>query len=218
MVVDNAKAALSLVQAIVDETDITDYNLYLEDLSVLESEYEDLVVALELLIDKIEVVLPAEKILLLENKEKALLDKIAAEENIENLEEAVDFEKVKVDMEEKVYENTVTLSVPVIGFYGDWSKAPMFDALRHEENSFYNIHGLVEVSGPNMYLMSEVSAFSPNGDGTKDSVIPYVTVLRNLYNFKAEVVNQEGQVLRRLGSSDALRKTTLMVGELKLTF
>ena len=198
LVVDNADEALKLLEATLEGKDLTAYEAHLEALALVKAE----LLALEEAVAE----LKASEEALIAIDLKAKEDIIIAINQKEGLDEAVALALAIVRTEEAIYENSVDLSVPVIGFYGNWSDAPMFDVPRHSEGSLYDIHGLVEVSDDGMYLMSEVSAFSPNGDGVKDSVIPYVTALRNLYDFKVEVVTEDGNVIRRLGSADGMRK------------
>lgn len=85
----------------------------------------------------------------------------------------------------------VPLGLPFCGFYGDWSKAPMFDTgFWYEDEPVYNryLHVVLDEAGMalglNPYTNSPYNAahniMSPNGDGFYDAVGDiYVPLMRN---------------------------------------
>jgi len=120
--------------------------------------------------------------------------------------------------------NAPSLSVPFMGFYGDWNKESIVDAPNYTDtsNSLMGTTGLVtEVKGENKYLGSIVEnnslyidknkvAFSPNGDGLKDSLLPTLYMLRNSKELKVQVVDKDGNVVRDLLVTHGVTKNNLV--------
>lgn len=121
------------------------------------------------------------------------------------------------------------LSVPYMGFYGDWNKAPIMDNTVYDEGkSFYgdfleangissNLFSLVYEDGEGywnfMGFKPEDSTFdsnyldmSPNGDDYFDSVYPILTMLRNAKEFGVEILDSNGNVVKTLESKENVRK------------
>ncbi len=91
-------------------------------------------------------------------------------------------------------EEAVDLSLPFLGFYGDWSDARVFDCGWYtspdvEFNRYYSVFftkagGYDSVLGWNPYLQEEYDPFhnvlSPNGDGNLDYIDEiYLSMMRN---------------------------------------
>ncbi len=124
------------------------------------------------------------------------------------------------------------LSLPFLGFMGDWDDGTIIDAPTWEENTittrpsmgYYGdeMHGtcLMNISGDvlgeiytedtwgHSVIDPERIAFSPNGDGISDVVIPWLTMLRNGQEVRMEVLDQSGKVIATPGSAFNLRKIT----------
>ncbi|MBN2795020.1 MAG: S8 family serine peptidase [Clostridia bacterium] len=205
VIVDNAKAALSLLQATYDETDLTDYDAYLEGLSALEDAKLESEEAYNALIEAL-ALLQAEYDQMMLDQETKNIAKEEAEALTEGFEAAVLPLYNALVEAGLVFDRTVDLSVPVMAFYGEWSDAPGFDAPRHNADSFYNVSGYIQAIGEDLYYMDPVSVFSPNDDGYKDIIIPYITLLRNMMNVNVQVVSESGDVLKTLAIRDAMRK------------
>ncbi|MDS0528306.1 S8 family serine peptidase [Clostridium sp. SHJSY1] len=119
--------------------------------------------------------------------------------------------------------NEPSLSVPFMGFYGDWNKDSIVDLPNYtdEKNSKIGTTGLAtEVNGKIGYLGAVVNnsimqidknkvAFSPNGDGLKDNLLPALYMLRNSKEVKAQVIDKDGNVVKDLYVSPKLVKNTL---------
>ncbi|MDU2852345.1 MAG: Fn3-like domain-containing protein, partial [Clostridium sp.] len=90
-------------------------------------------------------------------------------------------------------ENTPSLVMPFMGFYGDWSAEKIVDDPEYTDGSTSSITAetaLIGVSGENLSYIGAVNngqytvfdkskmAFSPNNDGTLDEVMPYLYMLR----------------------------------------
>ncbi len=110
----------------------------------------------------------------------------------------------------------VTLSLPYMGFYGDWTKASMIDRgyywndINDEENwatQYTNTAGVSSLEGSvsnylgdnpyhrNIPYLSDRNAISPNGDDTMDALdILYTGLLRNAKTLKYTITGEDGEV------------------------
>ncbi|SHF76256.1 cell wall-binding repeat-containing protein [Ornithinibacillus halophilus] len=110
------------------------------------------------------------------------------------------------------------LSVPYVGFAGEWDAAPIVDALALEgpDYSFYETGSMVYDDGEGgLYYIgmdqftgahTENIAISPNGDNVNDQAIPVLSFLRNAKTVEYLVQDAEGNVLRNLGKEGFVRK------------
>lgn len=113
-------------------------------------------------------------------------------------------------------ENVPSLSIPYMGFYGNWDKAPIFDHSIYEEKSqaFYNTFINEEFRGT--YLLSgetilgirddlidpQLIAISPNDDGEQDDVKAVVELLRNAREIAIDILNEEKQSIHKFDASE----------------
>ncbi|WP_346962122.1 cell wall-binding repeat-containing protein [Clostridium sp.] len=108
-----------------------------------------------------------------------------------------------------------TLSIPYVGFKGEWDKAPVIDASIYdtERASFYGVTSIVngdlnflgvDLSGEN--IDGNKIAFSPNGDGANDTILPVLSYLRNMKELDIEVLDKDGKVIRNLTQDFNVRK------------
>jgi len=109
------------------------------------------------------------------------------------------------------YTEALPLSVPFLGFYGDFGQAPGIDELFFEEDSFYGLTGLLDQDytflgqkGPEK--SGDLIAISPNGDGYNDDATPIFSFLRNMTEISYTIEDAEGQVVRTLGVNDIQSK------------
>ncbi|MGP4078995.1 S8 family serine peptidase [Pseudalkalibacillus sp. R45] len=108
------------------------------------------------------------------------------------------------------------LSIPYVGFKGDWDQAPILDGMKHEESSFYGEAGMASaLDGDYEYLGENPAdglvhdgkiAISPNGDGVRDDIVPYLTFLRNAKEVKYSILNEDEESLRTLATENNVRK------------
>ncbi|MFD1736824.1 S8 family serine peptidase [Bacillus salitolerans] len=117
------------------------------------------------------------------------------------------------------------LTVPYVGFHGDWDDAPVLDGFLSDENSYYGESGLVssniqyeEVNGeitpvyeylgynPVEGLYNGSLAISPNGDGQLDAAIPLLSFLRNAKNVEFSILDENKKVLRKLNTETDISK------------
>lgn len=115
-----------------------------------------------------------------------------------------------VDPNEEITGN-VPLSVPFFGFNGNWDDAPIFDYFAWDSLTYWGYTALADEQGlfitggrdgfnPNSF------GFSPNDDGVRDLAIPVFSLFRNAKQFKVEVVDTEGNVLRTIRTANNLTK------------
>ena len=100
------------------------------------------------------------------------------------------------------------LSVPYVGFNGDWDQAPILDNTIYEDKSFYGMTGLVSPEGEDYHYLGtnpvddkadeSKIAFSPNGDGVQDVTIPALSFLRNAKNVKFSILDGDREELLTL--------------------
>ena len=111
-----------------------------------------------------------------------------------------------------------TLSIPYMGFYGDWDKAPVVDASIYSEGrSFYGLTAMAwyEAASDSVYFLGvdanenaniDNIAFSPNRNGIADNVLPVLSFLRNAKAFEVNILNEEGKVIRALYQQEKIVK------------
>ncbi|MBU5595131.1 S8 family serine peptidase [Amphibacillus sp. MSJ-3] len=109
-----------------------------------------------------------------------------------------------------------SLSVPYVGFYGDWDQAPIIDLERYRVGSFLPHTGMVTPAGRYLTPIFEledftdqdyVLAFSPNNDDINDQITPVVTFLRNAETVQYNILDQQGNKLKTVKRENNIRKT-----------
>ncbi|MHA6250705.1 S8 family serine peptidase [Oceanobacillus sp. CAU 1775] len=109
------------------------------------------------------------------------------------------------------------LSVPYVGFKGEWDAAPIFDTPMWDPLSFYGMTGIATNLGDDSYgflgedlatgaFNPENIAFSPNGDGNQDNALLVVSLMRNVKDASFRVLDQDGEVVRTIRNESFLRK------------
>lgn len=127
-----------------------------------------------------------------------------------------------------------SLSLPFLGFMGDWDDEPIVDAPEWEDNNiikeievgYYGAAGhgtslastsangstviLGEVYYEDTYGCSYIDpddiAFSPNGDGECDFVFPWLGMVRNAKQVHTEILDAQGNVIADLGTVTNLHR------------
>lgn len=107
----------------------------------------------------------------------------------------------------------VPLTVPFFGFNGSWDDAPIFDQFLWEDLTYWGFQALADENG-NFINGSSLSedfdpskfAFSPNGDGNLDKVIPVYSLLRNAKNFEINILDANGKKVRTIRTEKYLTK------------
>ncbi|WP_084375114.1 S8 family serine peptidase [Neobacillus soli] len=124
-----------------------------------------------------------------------------------------------------VNDQNPVVSVPYVGFNGDWNKASIVDSMIYDgkdADSFYGYTGLLTSAGKDKdgnnnydYLgvnpadesaKSSKIAISPNGDGQNDNAIPILSFLRNAKTVEYKIVDKDGKVLRKIKSDTDVLK------------
>lgn len=117
-----------------------------------------------------------------------------------------------------VNEDIPELSIPYVGFYGDWTgeEAPkIFDGMEvFGDKSFYGIAGLINEKG--QYLGynpaakdhdKEKIALSPGKTNSDNkSIIPVVSLLRNSEDTQFRILDKDGNELRTIYTEQYMRK------------
>ena len=108
------------------------------------------------------------------------------------------------------------LHVPYEGFKGAWDKAPILDGTKYDDKSFYGMAGAATTEGEDFNYLGydpvgkifagKYVAFSPNGDGVQDDIIPILSFLRNAKQVKFDILNASGQSVRTLRTENLVRK------------
>ncbi|MBD8070559.1 cell wall-binding repeat-containing protein [Bacillus sp. PS06] len=113
-----------------------------------------------------------------------------------------------------VSDNNPTLTVPYVGFKGDWNDAPVLDEMIYDgEESFYAVAGFVDGEGYylgydpiNESYSKSLIAISPNGDGQQDEIVPVLSFLRNAKEVQYNILDEEKNKLRTIKSDQNTRK------------
>lgn len=109
------------------------------------------------------------------------------------------------------------LTVPYIGFKGEWDQAPIVDSPLWADDSFYEATGIVTASKKDTFTYLGIDpqtkevdpnriAFSPNGDGEKDNAFLALSLLRNAKEVKFNVLNDKKEKIRTIRSESYLKK------------
>lgn len=121
-------------------------------------------------------------------------------------------------------EGDVDLSVPVMGFYGDWYGSerivdlPAWDEDNILTNYYENLPVTTVAAGgsyagydtENLTTDPQHIAFSPNGDGDFDTAQPILGLLRSSQEITVDVLDGNGQVVRQINHRENVAKTLAM--------
>ncbi|OPJ61923.1 S8 family serine peptidase [Clostridium oryzae] len=100
-----------------------------------------------------------------------------------------------------------TLSVPYMGFYGNWSSLPIIDKPVWDKDSYLGVTGVYDTATD--YLLGQ-EAVDENGNSvvnkkniavstkTGDTVVPKIALLRDAKNMKLDIVDKNHKVVRTL--------------------
>jgi lactocepin len=116
----------------------------------------------------------------------------------------------------------VSLTVPYVGFYGDWDRPAIIDGMRNIDNKAYFTlatgglpqAGVVDNRGtyigfdPINGYTNAVSKFalSPNGDGMFDTIVPIVSFLRGAEDVQYNILDAAGKKIRTVRLETYQRK------------
>lgn len=134
-----------------------------------------------------------------------------------------------------VADTNCELSIPYVGFKGDWDKVPSIDSSIYDKDevSFYGetaMFGSTDEEGSYNYLGLHSDAttleeadenlidFSPNADKFSDTVLARVSFLRNLEEGVVEIVDPETEkVLTTLSKMENVRKSYYDSGKYEMS-
>ncbi|KAA0548544.1 S8 family serine peptidase [Bacillus sp. BGMRC 2118] len=111
-------------------------------------------------------------------------------------------------------EGTFDLTVPYVGFYGEWDRPDIVDGFEGlGEKRFYEI-GVDMLFGNGDYAVSPVTTedgqviypVSPNGDGDYDDIYPIPSFLRNADEVQFNILDSNDKFLRRVKLEKDVRK------------
>ncbi|MTW85226.1 S8 family serine peptidase [Virgibacillus dakarensis] len=106
------------------------------------------------------------------------------------------------------------ISVPYVGFKGEWDKAPIMDKPMWDDETYYGMTGVAtfqgkDEEGNDQYgflgedqqtaeIDPEKIAFSPNGDGVQDDALVILSFLRNAKEVKFNVLDENKEKVRTI--------------------
>ncbi|WP_280849646.1 S8 family serine peptidase [Gottfriedia endophytica] len=102
-------------------------------------------------------------------------------------------------------DKVVPLSMPYMGFYGNWDEPKNIDPAPWENNAFLGYTVLWDnISDSPLGMDPLTGKFNPSTIGTSplsasEGVIPSFTVLRNLSRLEYVIKNQDGKIVRHIG-------------------
>ena len=109
------------------------------------------------------------------------------------------------------------LSVPFVGFYGDWTEPKVLDSMEAfdgEGTSYFGISGLGFIKGTSIYIYNSPKIYINPGtdigaeEGT-DHILPILSFMRNAEEVNYNVLDEDGNVLRTILSQNFVRKNYL---------
>lgn len=122
------------------------------------------------------------------------------------------------------FDGDVDLSLPLMGFYGDWYGSerivdlPAWDEDNILTNYYENLPVTTVAAGgsyagydtESMTTDPDHIAFSPNGDGDFDAAQPIVGMLRSAAEVTVDVLDENGQVVRQINHRENVAKYLAM--------
>ncbi|WP_373895297.1 S8 family serine peptidase [Virgibacillus sp. CBA3643] len=109
------------------------------------------------------------------------------------------------------------LHVPYVGFKGAWDSSPIVDKPVWDEDSYYEMSGVVTSVGEESYgfLGEDIQtgeidpdniAFSPDGDEVQDDALMILSFLRNAKEVKFNVLDENKEKVRTITTESHVRK------------
>lgn len=111
------------------------------------------------------------------------------------------------------------LTVPFIGYYGDFGKLPMFTSpLWAEDQTEYDYYDNGSLKSVGLYYNPETAGFyylgadpttlaiSPNDDGLADNFIPATYMIRNAKTVDAKLYNEQGALVQDIATVHDVRR------------
>ncbi|MGF7058905.1 S8 family serine peptidase [Brassicibacter mesophilus] len=122
-----------------------------------------------------------------------------------------------IDVNQDTEDRKPALSIPYLGFYGDWDEAPIIDDSVYDENGlpFYGTTGLLDsdileyLGETPDGLDADKIGFSPNGDGKADKIVPILSFLRNAKELDVNILDSDNNKVRDLAIQENIIKDYL---------
>lgn len=114
-----------------------------------------------------------------------------------------------------------TLSVPYVGFYGDWAEPSILDGMRFidpADSSYFNTSGMLywDADEKGYYYTTPIIYMNPGTEAgfTKGTgnVMPYLSFMRNAETVSYNILDGEGNPLRTILMQEYARKTLVNGG------
>ena len=114
-----------------------------------------------------------------------------------------------------------TLSIPYVGFYGDWGEPTILDGMRFIDpagNSYFNTSGMLyrDAKGngyfyttPHIFMNPGTVAGNEKGTG---NIMPYLSFMRNAESVNYNILDSEGNLLRTILMQQYKRKNYINGG------
>ena len=108
-----------------------------------------------------------------------------------------------------------TLSVPYVGFYGDWGEPKILDGMNYidpEGSSYFESSGMIFwdsnddgwfYGSPHIYMNPGTEAGYEEGTG---NIMPYLSFMRNAEVVNYNILDKDGKLLRTILSQQYMRK------------
>jgi lactocepin len=108
-----------------------------------------------------------------------------------------------------------TLSVPYVGFYGDWGEPKILDGMNYidpEGSSYFESSGMIFwdsnddgwfYGSPHIYMNPGTEAGYEEGTG---NIMPYLSFMRNAEVVNYNILDKDGELLRTILSQQYIRK------------
>lgn len=106
-----------------------------------------------------------------------------------------------------------SLSVPFMGFYGDWAALNIIDKPAYDKDTISGATCIGTVTKNGFVSVTSAdpneTAFSPNGDNSQDSVVPNLYLLRNAKHLTTQILDSNKNVIATLDTGNNVSKTSL---------
>lgn len=204
--VDDAQAAFDNANGNVSDEQKNAYETYKAELAAIKGQIAD---------KKIEISNAEDQLTKLES------DTATKSGMKDDAAEALATAQANFDEAKTEYFESKPLSVPYLGFKGDFGDAPAFDKKTDQPRSFYNNTWLLFPRETDFAFLGnaygvtdeDTIAISPNGDGVKDSAVPLFSMLRNLTDLEFRILDENMDVIKVIEKGFNLEKSFYDGGE-----
>ncbi len=125
---------------------------------------------------------------------------------------------------EDTTDDIVSVGIPFMGFYGNWTKAPVFDSTMYDEGGSTLIYEDAGILGTFLYsnydeesiilgynsisdtYTYDTIAISPDGDGYSDMLGLYLTPMRSVRDLKITITDEDERIFYVQDEAEAISK------------